>query len=622
MSKRVDCDAVSVGKASRATHEASRFVAPWFKRVTMSAASALAMMITPALASAAPPPFSKLAELVNTEDPIADTGSIAASGNTVVVNVVSETESRFHIYTGAGTSWTEQALLLRPVVEDAAGLGASIALDGDTLVIGNTSTGHALVYVRTGTSWTQQTTLVASDAQPGDGFGGAVSVKGNTIVVGASMHDTVAADSGAVYLFTRTGTSWTEQAQVLPSDAHLGQLFGTSVALSGQDLAVGSGAEIAFQAGTYVFNNADGSWVETAKLLAFLGRSQPSKSVALEGDTLLVGGADGVDAFTRSGGSWSLQSLLSSASGPDPRGFHVALAAGAPTVRDQNGIIYFFDKNGATFTQSQTVFTSQGDGSSLAADGNTVVVHDGDFSSSHKAFVYQRGFAPTNINLSASAIAENKPVGSVIGTLTTTDPDINDSFTYSLVSGTGGTDNALFQINGKQLLSAAMFNFENKASYSIRVRSTDFFGFSVEKVLTISVTNVAETNHAPVCSAATATPSTLVMSSDLALTQIAIGNVTDADRDNLSIKITGIRQDEVTRANTSDPSPDGKGVGSSVLQVRNQAVATGNGRVYTVTFDVTDVNKATTCCTIRVGVKPKSTSATPVNNGTLYDSTK
>ncbi|MFM7370918.1 MAG: hypothetical protein ACKO2Z_24635, partial [Sphaerospermopsis kisseleviana] len=75
---------------------------------------------------------------------------------------------------------------------------------------------------------------------------------------------------------------------------------------------------------------------------------------------------------------------------------------------------------------------------------------------------------------------------------TSTDPDANNTFTYSLVSGTGSTDNALFSISNNQLRANSSFNFETKNSYSIRVRTTDQGGLTFEKQLTIGVTNVNE----------------------------------------------------------------------------------------------------------------------------------
>ncbi len=99
---------------------------------------------------------------------------------------------------------------------------------------------------------------------------------------------------------------------------------------------------------------------------------------------------------------------------------------------------------------------------------------------------------PTDVALSTSSIAENQPSGTAVGTLSTTDPDTGNTFTYSLVTGTGSTDNASFTISGGTLQTAAMFDFEATNSYSIRVRSTDQGGLWFEKTFTISVLNVAE----------------------------------------------------------------------------------------------------------------------------------
>lgn len=100
--------------------------------------------------------------------------------------------------------------------------------------------------------------------------------------------------------------------------------------------------------------------------------------------------------------------------------------------------------------------------------------------------------APTDLSLSAQSIAENQPAGTTVGTFTTTDPDSGDTHTYTLVGGAGSTDNASFTITGNQLKTAAIFNFEVKSSYSIRVRTTDSGGLFFEKVFTITVTDVNE----------------------------------------------------------------------------------------------------------------------------------
>ena len=82
--------------------------------------------------------------------------------------------------------------------------------------------------------------------------------------------------------------------------------------------------------------------------------------------------------------------------------------------------------------------------------------------------------APTDISLSANTIEENKPSGTWIAFINTTDPNAGDTFTYSLVSGNDYPDNAYFKIvYGNHLRSLDVFDYEAKSSYYIRVRSTD-----------------------------------------------------------------------------------------------------------------------------------------------------
>ena len=121
--------------------------------------------------------------------------------------------------------------------------------------------------------------------------------------------------------------------------------------------------------------------------------------------------------------------------------------------------------------------------------------------------------APTNLTLSTSTIAENQVIGTVVGNLTTTDPDTANTFTYSLVAGNGATDNSLFTITNNQLKTNSVFNFETKNSYSIRVKTTDQGGLSFEKQLTIGVNNVNET------------PTNLTLSTSTVAENQAIGTV-------------------------------------------------------------------------------------------------
>jgi len=100
--------------------------------------------------------------------------------------------------------------------------------------------------------------------------------------------------------------------------------------------------------------------------------------------------------------------------------------------------------------------------------------------------------APTAITLSATAIDENEPAGSVIGTLATADEDNADSHTYGFATGTGDDDNAAFHISGNLLVANASFNFEVQNSYTIRISSTDLGGLSLEEVFTITINDVLD----------------------------------------------------------------------------------------------------------------------------------
>lgn len=109
--------------------------------------------------------------------------------------------------------------------------------------------------------------------------------------------------------------------------------------------------------------------------------------------------------------------------------------------------------------------------------------------------------APAGLNISSTSIPENSGSDSVVGQITTTDPDDGDSFTYSLVTGAGGADNSRFTISGDQLKIGESPNFETKDSYSLRIRTTDSGGLSFEKSFTITVEDLDEAAPSAVVSA-------------------------------------------------------------------------------------------------------------------------
>ena len=151
-------------------------------------------------------------------------------------------------------------------------------MSGDTVVVGAykedssttgvnstpnesaTDAGAAYVFVRSGATWTQQAYLKASNTQAGDYFGGSVAVSGDTIIVGATGEDSSttgvnstpnesATDSGAVYVFTRSGTTWSQQAYLKASNTDAEDQFGASVAIDGDTVVVGAPQESSKAAG-------------------------------------------------------------------------------------------------------------------------------------------------------------------------------------------------------------------------------------------------------------------------------------------------------------------------------------------------------------------------------------
>ena len=172
-------------------------------------------------------------------------------------------------------------------------------------------------------------------------------------------------------------------------------------------------------------------------------------------------------------------------------------APGAPAVRAPSALKGSFLKPAVSTVVSSAAPVAALDIGALALSPAAYEVHvspqevvvDIDFGS------YQENAAPTDISLAPANIAERLPIGAVVGAFVTNDPDAGETFTYELVGGTGSDDNAMFGIEGNQLVTKADFNFEAKSSYIIRVRSTDHGDMSVEKAFTISINDV---NEAPI----------------------------------------------------------------------------------------------------------------------------
>ncbi|HEX7330065.1 MAG TPA: cadherin-like domain-containing protein [Pyrinomonadaceae bacterium] len=405
--------------------------------------------------------------------------SVAVSGDTAVVGAYAEASNStgvngdqsddsqlesgaVYVFVRSGGTWTQQAYLkasnndgpFGPNVGDR--FGHTVAISGDTIVVGapfedsnatgvNGDQGNNLaqdsgavyVFVRSGGIWSQQAYLKASNNGNGfvnnDSFGSTVSISGDTVVVGAPGEDSDArgvngnqgnnsrSESGAAYVFVRTGGTWSQQAYLKASNADAHDLFGRSVAISGDSIVVGARNESSNATGVngdqennsanasgaaYVFVRSGAVWSQQAYLKA--SNTGPAdffgESVAISGDTVVVGAADedsnatGVDGnqsdnsadaagaayvFERTAGAWNQQAYLkaSNMEAGDAFGGQVAVSGNMVVVgsqfedssatgvggnqnnnsASQSGAAYLFANSGGTWSQQAYLKASNTD---------------------------------------------------------------------------------------------------------------------------------------------------------------------------------------------------------------------------------------------------------------------
>jgi hypothetical protein len=231
--------------------------------------------------------------------------SVAVDGDMAVVGAIGDDDGGVYsgsayVFARAGGVWTEQAKLLPADGADEDDFGSSVALDGDTAVIGafldddnGEDSGSAYVFTQTGGVWTEQAKLLPADGDAEDYFG-SVALDGDTAVIGAYLDDDDDPRSGSAYVFTRAGGVWTEQAKLLPADGGFSDYFGFSVAVAGDVAVIGAGRhdDNGQDSGSaYVFTRAGGVWAETMKLSSADGDVEDNfgRRVALDGDAAVIG---------------------------------------------------------------------------------------------------------------------------------------------------------------------------------------------------------------------------------------------------------------------------------------------------------------------------------------------
>jgi hypothetical protein len=259
--------------------------------------------------------------------------SVSVSGDTAVVGALGDDDAgtdsgSAYVFTRSGGVWTQQAKL---TAADAAAFdqfGISVSVSGDTAVVGAhgdddaaTSSGSAYVFTRSSGVWTQQAKLTAADPGANDQFGVSVSLSDDTVVVGAYFNNDAGPDSGSAYVFTRSGGVWTQQAKLTAADAAAFDQFGISVSVSGDTMVVGANLDDhagGTNAGSaYVFTRTGGVWTQQAKRTAAdaAGGDQLGISVAVSGDTAVVGAIGDDDAGTDSGSAYGFRSADCNANG-------------------------------------------------------------------------------------------------------------------------------------------------------------------------------------------------------------------------------------------------------------------------------------------------------------------
>lgn len=262
-------------------------------------------------------------------------------------------------------------------------LGIDVDLEGNTIVGAAPGAGALYTFTRTGSTWSQQQKILPADA-PGTatGFANVVAMSGNTIVSGAATDDTAASNGGAVYVFAFNGSTWAQQAKLTASDAVASTLLGQSVDIDGDTLIAGA------TNAAYIFVRGGGIWSQQAKLTVG-GSADFGRAVAIDGNRVIVGdpvvntSTGAVSFFTRSGTTWSHEQTVAIASGTNSNtGNAVALQGSFALVgsyRNDNfgtnaGRAFGLLRNGGTWTHTQNYDPSPAEAS--GEYGTDVAVRD------------------------------------------------------------------------------------------------------------------------------------------------------------------------------------------------------------------------------------------------------
>ena len=365
-------------------------------------------------------PLTWVEQKVTASDGMANSyfGSAAAlNGSAALIGADGDNnfQGAAYLFSNSNGSWSQGQKLTASDGLPGDEFGYRVALADDTLLVGaftatvgsNVSQGAAYVFTQSNGTWNESQKLTANDGAVFDNFGASVALDGSTLVVGANGA-TVGGNAaqGAVYVFTESNGTWMQTQKLAADDGAAFDNFGLSVAFKGSTLLVGSpqaaiGANAA-QGAIYVFTESNGTWSQTQKLTANDGAHSDSfgESVALNESTALIGAYNATInghafqgaayIFTESNGTWNQGQKLTASDGTTNANFGNAVAlegssaligADGSTVAGNTyqGKTYLFSESGGNWTQSDTFIASDGAvddyfGAALAWDGATALI--------------------------------------------------------------------------------------------------------------------------------------------------------------------------------------------------------------------------------------------------------
>ena len=252
-----------------------------------------------------------------------------------------------YVFVKSGDAWVEQAYLKAPNPYSRGFFGAKVAIDGDVIVVGargeSGDAGRAYVFTRSDGQWDEGTQLQGSNTESDDFFGSSVAIRGETIVIGAVLESSQATGvndyankddnsnlaCGATYVFVKKNGLWEEQAYLKPFSSQNVVHFGTAVAIDNETIVVGASGENDYQGAAYVFYRSNNQWFEQAYLSALNGDQHDffGISVSICSDLIAIG-----------------------AIGESSSATEINVHSNNNEAND-SGAVYIFLKNGSNWTQ-------------------------------------------------------------------------------------------------------------------------------------------------------------------------------------------------------------------------------------------------------------------------------